>query len=183
MYVAVSGEIMQPIDVGVKQYRQALRDITLQPNPFDIVWPEPPVKIDNIWVGKILEINSEVIDQERNKRIDYGFTWNGNVIQADADSRENISGASAAAIAYLASGGDPNTVFWTSPTTPFAWITRDNQIITLTALQMIDMGNTALSHKKNHIFSARVLKDMVPIPEDYYDDKYWPTRPVDNTQP
>lgn len=23
-------------------YRQALRDVTLQPNPFNIVWPQPP---------------------------------------------------------------------------------------------------------------------------------------------
>jgi hypothetical protein len=31
-----------PLDTAWKVYRQALRDITLQADPFNIVWPEPP---------------------------------------------------------------------------------------------------------------------------------------------
>jgi hypothetical protein len=32
-----------PVTDAVKQYRQSLRDITSQPDPFNITWPEKPV--------------------------------------------------------------------------------------------------------------------------------------------
>ena len=32
----------QPLDAGWQAYRQALRDITQQPDPAQIVWPDPP---------------------------------------------------------------------------------------------------------------------------------------------
>lgn len=32
----------QPLDAAWQAYRQALRDITLQPDPAQIVWPDPP---------------------------------------------------------------------------------------------------------------------------------------------
>lgn len=31
-----------PLDEAWKTYRQALRDVTTQPDPFNITWPEPP---------------------------------------------------------------------------------------------------------------------------------------------
>lgn len=36
-------ETVEPMDTGWKEYRQALRDITLQENPYSLVWPEQPV--------------------------------------------------------------------------------------------------------------------------------------------
>lgn len=31
-----------PVPIAWRQYRQALRDVTNQPDPFNIVWPTPP---------------------------------------------------------------------------------------------------------------------------------------------
>lgn len=40
--VTRSAEAGVPVPSGWKDYRQALRDVTSQPDPFAIVWPTPP---------------------------------------------------------------------------------------------------------------------------------------------
>lgn len=41
-HVTKAIETGQPIDQDWANYRQQLRDITTQPDPFNIVWPTPP---------------------------------------------------------------------------------------------------------------------------------------------
>tara|TARA_R100001086_G_scaffold16743_2_gene8193 strand:- start:2297 stop:2815 length:519 start_codon:yes stop_codon:yes gene_type:complete len=117
---------------------------------------------------------SEDVNKERNRRISGGFSWNGHTFQSDPDSRENIIGSSVDATEFMRSGGSSDEVYWQSPDTPFVWLSEENQLVPLSPAQMIDMGRALLSHKKNCIFAARVLKDMDPIPSDFTDDKYWP---------
>jgi hypothetical protein len=37
------------------------------------------------------------------------------------------------------------------------------------------MGQAAAANESAHIFAARALKDMSPIPSDFSDDAYWPS--------
>ena len=126
------------------------------------------------WTVTDVPATSEIVNQERDHRISAGFTWNGHTFQSDSDSRENIIGSSVDATEFMRGGGAPNEVYWQSSATPFVWLAADNTPVAITPAQMIDMGRALLSHKKNCIFAARVLKDMEPIPADFADDKYWP---------
>lgn len=136
--------------------------------------------IGDIWDGTAFTapplppVTKEQVNQERNKRVNAGFTWNGKEFQSDSNSRENISGAATSATAYIVNGGSPDEIYWQSPDTPFIWLATDNTSVQMTPVEVIDFGNTALAHKKAHIFAARTLKDMVTIPTDYTADKYWP---------
>lgn len=42
IYVVRAYEKGEPVPQETVDYRQALRDVTKQPNPFDITWPTPP---------------------------------------------------------------------------------------------------------------------------------------------
>ncbi|MGB0854246.1 MAG: DUF4376 domain-containing protein [Pikeienuella sp.] len=124
--------------------------------------------------SQFAELAATLVEAERDRRIDKGFSFSGLTFQSDRDSRENINGASTAAVAYLMSGGDPTNASWTGGDTPFGWLANDNTMVPLTAPEMIAFGNAALAHKSKHIFAARTLKAMEPIPVDFADDKYWP---------
>lgn len=126
------------------------------------------------WTVEDRPVTGAMVDAERDRRINAGFTWQGKGWQSDADSRENINGAYSSALAYLLSGGQPDEVYWSDPNTPLTWLAEDNSLVTMTPAMMIDFGNAALTHKKAHIFAGRALKDMDPIPTDYTDDKWWP---------
>jgi hypothetical protein len=39
---------------------------------------------------------------------------------------------------------------------------------------MFAFGHAVLARKSSLIFAARTIKDMDPVPYDYYDDKWWP---------
>lgn len=145
-------------------------------------WVEAPNEVSPGWLydGATFTppepdpITKEQVNAERDRRIAAGFMWNGKTFQSDRDSRENIAGAATSAVSFIVSGGSPDEVYWQSPDVPFVWIAMDNAEVQMTPAQVIDFGNTAMAHKKAHIFAARTLKDMLEIPSDYTDDKYWP---------
>jgi len=121
-----------------------------------------------------IEVTNKMIDIERDRRINSGFIWQGKLWQSDQDSRENINGAYSSALAYLLSGGQPDEVYWSDPITPLTWIAEDNSMTIMTPSMLLDFGNTALAHKKAHIFAGRALKDMITLPTDYTDNRWWP---------
>jgi hypothetical protein len=49
----------------------------------------------------------------------------------------------------------------------------------MTAIQCQGFCIAAMEYKNDLIKAARKLKDMQPIPEDYADDKHWPSRTLD----
>ncbi|MBI1620164.1 DUF4376 domain-containing protein [Aquamicrobium zhengzhouense] len=116
----------------------------------------------------------EAIDAERDRRIAAGFIFEEKLYQSRPEDRENMAGASVAALAAMVSGSEPGDYRWHSGDSDFVWIAEDNSLTLMDAQTMFALGQTAMAHKQAHIFAARALKDADPIPADYTDDAYWP---------
>lgn len=121
--------------------------------------PEPPT--------------SETIDNERDRRIAAGFEFNGVRYQTRSEDRENIAGASTAALAAMMNGAQPGDFRWHGGDSDFCWIAEDNSLVTMDAQTVFAFGQAAMAHKQAMIFAARALKDMETIPPDFADDIYW----------
>lgn len=121
-------------------------------------------------------VTKEQVDAERDRRIVSGFVFNGVRFQSRPEDRENIMGASTAALDAKVNGVQPGDLHWHGdPQNPFAWIAEDNSIVPMDAFTVFAFGKTALAHKQAHIFAARYLKNLDPIPADYAtNDIYWP---------
>lgn len=113
------------------------------------------------------------VDAERDRRIADGFTFDGKLYQSRTEDRENIAGASVAALAAM-SGASPGDLRWHGGDSDFVWIAADNSLTPMDAQTMFAFGQAAMAHKQAHIFAARALKDAEPIPADYADDSHWP---------
>lgn len=116
----------------------------------------------------------EAVDAERDQRITEGFEFGGTHYQTRDQDRENISGASVAALAAMMNGAQADDYRWHGGDTDFEWIATDNSTTKMDAQTMFAFGQAAMAHKQKHIFAARSLKDSDPIPTDYTDDSYWP---------
>jgi len=114
------------------------------------------------------------VDRERDRRIDSGFAFGGAAYQSRESDRENIAGASTAALGAMVGGALPGDFRWHGGAADFVWIAADNSEITLDAQTMFALGQAAMNHKTAHIFAGRALKDEAEIPTDYTDDAYWP---------
>ena len=114
------------------------------------------------------------IDAERDRRIDGGFVFAGTVFQSRPGDRENIAGASTAALAAISSGAAVGDLRWHGGDSDFAWIAEDNCLVPMDAQTMLDFGTAAMAHKQAMIFAARALKDRETIPDDIMADIYWP---------
>lgn len=114
------------------------------------------------------------VDAERDRRIEAGFIFDGVHYQSRADDRENIAGASTAALGALMAGAQPGDLRWHGGESDFVWIAEDNTTVAMDAQTVFAFGQAAMAHKQAHIFAARALKDEDPIPADFADDIYWP---------
>lgn len=115
------------------------------------------------------------VDAERDRRIESDFTFGGVAYQSRKDDRENIAGAATAALGALMAGAQPGDLRWHGGSTDFAWIAADNTETPMDAQTMFAFGQAAMAHKQAHIFAARALKDMDPIPTDFAtNEAYWP---------
>lgn len=114
------------------------------------------------------------IDAERDRRIAAGFIFEGKLYQSRPEDRENMAGASLAALAAMGNGALPGDYRWHGGDSDFVWIAEDNSLTLMDAQTMFALGQTAMAHKQAHIFAARALKDADPIPADYADDIHWP---------
>lgn len=114
------------------------------------------------------------IDAERDRRVAAGFTFAGKLYQGRPEDRENITGASLAALAAMGAGAQPDDLRWHGGDEDFVWIADDNSLTPMDAQTMFAFGQAAMAHKQAMIFAARALKDADPTPSDYTDDAYWP---------
>jgi len=111
----------------------------------------------------------ELVNRERDRRIYSSIPYAGPVLtaefQSDQSSLESIAGAATLAGFALGAGAQPGDYFWHGGEQPFLWVTMDNSIIQIDAPTMFHIGQVAASWKTKHIFAARALKDMDPIPD------------------
>ena len=115
------------------------------------------------------------VDAERDRRIDGGMVWNGVTYQTRAQDRENVAGASILALAAISNGVQPGDLRWHGEDTDFVWIAEDNSTNTMDAQGFFAFAQAMAKHKSAHIFAARAIKDMDPIPADYAtNEAYWP---------
>lgn len=156
------------------------------PKPADPV-PEGKVvtgqsiqRVDGVvkWVCELEDapvpvVTSDQVDAERDRRIAAGFIFQGKLYQSRPEDRENMAGASIAALAAMGNGALPNDFRWHGGDSDFVWIAEDNSLTPMDAQTMFALGQTAMAHKQALIFKARALKNMDPIPADYADDKWW----------
>lgn len=115
------------------------------------------------------------VDAERDRRIAAGFIFAGKLYQSRPEDRENIAGASTAALAALVNGAQPGDLRWHGGDSDFCWIAADNSLTPMDAQTMFAFGQAAMTHKQAHIFAARAVKDMEPIPADVTADELWPS--------
>ncbi len=120
------------------------------------------------------------VDKERDRRIEAGFVFDGVLYQSRQEDRENIAGAQKAATDAVALGAASGDYGWQrllDPNAPteFRWIAADNTTQPMDAQTVMRFGYAALGHKQAHIFAARAIKDIIPIPADYASNTaYWP---------
>lgn len=116
----------------------------------------------------------QFIKEERDNRIDRNLVFQGNAYDYDPASRERISGAAALAGFAVMQGAEPGDYRWNGASADFSWRDKNNFNNLMDAQTMFAFGQTAAEHVRAHIFAAVALKEMAEIPEDYFDDKYWP---------
>ena len=117
----------------------------------------------------------EEINLYRNLRIKDGFFFNGVKFDSGPDDQKRISGASLLAIVALTEGiGTVDNFYWHGGEMPFTWIAKDNSFVQMDAPTVVNFAKAAAAWETSHIFAARILKDMDPIPTNYKDNVYWP---------
>lgn len=114
------------------------------------------------------------VDAERDRRIAAGFNFGGVFYQSRPEDRENIMGASTAALGAIMQGAQAGDYRWHGGDSDFMWIAADNSIHVMDAQTVFAFGQAAMAHKQELIFAARAIKDSDPIPADYTDNAYWP---------
>ena len=114
------------------------------------------------------------ITSYRNELIEKGFMFNGVMFDSRPEDQKRISGAALLAFIAISQGAQIGDLLWHNQPSPFTWIAQDNTPIEMDAYTVIAFGKAAAEHERSHIFAARVLKDMNPIPEDIQNPSYWP---------
>ena len=123
------------------------------------------------------------VNDERDRRIRSHLDFNGVVYDFDERSKANITGAATLAGFAIGAGlgTDPYWHVKNSPMEPdpvnippFVWSARDNSNVPMDANTVFMFGKAAANRESAHIFAAKAIKLMSPIPLDYTDDKYWP---------
>jgi hypothetical protein len=119
---------------------------------------------------------SSDVNAERDRRISAGFMFNGHLFQSDVASQKRINGAVTLAILAISSGVKPGNLRWHGGAEDFAWLAADNTLVPMDAPTVCEFGKAAGEWEASHVFAARALKDMNPIPRDFVDSKYWPAQ-------
>lgn len=123
---------------------------------------------------QVRESMAELINEERDRRIDAGVTFNGVLYQSKATDRENIAGAAQMAFMAVVGGVQPGDLRWSNPDQDFAWICAENNLVPMDAQTVVEFGRAAALRKSDLIYAGRALKDLPEIPENYTDDVWWP---------
>lgn len=116
------------------------------------------------------------VDNERTRRTAQ-MAFESKVYQTGHPSYDLITTWGASANHAVQGGAAAGDLRWADPAKDFVWIAADNTEIPMDAQTMAAFANAAMQWDSANILAARALKNMDPIPNDYADDKYWPTDP------
>lgn len=154
-------EEIAPTKVGTEWYQAwAVRDLT------------PTELADNAEARRV-KLSRE-INTYRDAKIAEGFSFDGVMFDSRSEDQKRISGAGTLAFIAISQGAQAGDLYWHGGTEPFVWISKNNDLITMDAYTVVDFGRAAAKHETAHVFAARALKDMNPIPDDYSNPMYWP---------
>ena len=127
-------------------------------SPVTITYPAIGRPID-----EVREIAKHRIDAERDRRQELPIECNGHTFQTRPIDRENLLGAALDALMWVTSGGDPDTLFWDvdNPSQAQGWIAIGNDVVPLTAAQMMEFGRKVKARHAALVFEGRMRKDAV----------------------
>jgi hypothetical protein len=114
------------------------------------------------------------VTQEAARRMVSGFAFQGRTFQSDVESQKRAAGAVTMAILAVIAGKQPGDLRWHDGDDDFYWIASDNARVPMDSQTVVAFGKAAGEWESQHVYAARKLKDMQPIPLDYTDDKHWP---------
>lgn len=98
-----------------------------------------------------IELACKVIDSLRDNEISAGVSYENHIYDSDSASVKRITGV--VLLATVASStGEAYTV---------DWITKDNNVVTLDARQVIELGKLFAAHEAELVHKARALKDKI----------------------
>ena len=117
---------------------------------------------------------AEAVNAERDCRLVADFTFRSRKFQRDPRSLSRITGAATLAGFALGAGAQPGNLRWANPERDFVWIASDNSLMPMDAETCFEFGQAAASVETTIVFTAKMLREMDPIPADYQDDKWWP---------
>lgn len=119
---------------------------------------------------------SATINMERDRRLQsLSFAGKSFDFCDGKGSDLNIAGAGTLALAAIISGAQPGDLRWADPNADFLWVAQDNSSVPMDAQTTLAFAKTAAEWKAKHIYAARQLKNMSPIPADYADNARWPS--------
>lgn len=116
------------------------------------------------------------ITDYRDELIASGFWFNGVKYDSRSEDQKRISGATLLAFMAVSQGAQAGDYLWHGGAEPFSWIAQDNTTVAMDAPTVISFGQTAAEHERSHIFAARALKDMNPIPDGWAAPEHWPAQ-------
>ncbi len=121
------------------------------------------------------------VDQERDRRVSLGFIYNGKAFMTESQSQMNdILGKLGDATAAISiDNAQPGDLRWSDAEYDFAWSAADGTDMPMDAQTCLDFTRSAVRRKEKLVAAGLLLKAMSPIPQDYWQDQYWP--PMDAT--
>ena len=124
--------------------------------------------------AKPLVVSRHDVDVERDRRMRSRIYYMDKYFDVSSSSLQRITGAAALAGFAIGQGAQPGNFFWHGGEAPFGWIADDNTVVLMDAFQVFNFGRIAATNETMHIFAARNIKELDPIPYNYTDDRYWP---------
>lgn len=154
------GELNIPIAPGNRHYTMVMEWVA-EGNTIAAYEPPPTTNSD--------------VNVERDRRME-NFTFAGKEfdISKENGSLANVSGAGTLALAAIVNGAQPNDLRWADANNDFYWIANDNSLVPMDAQTTFAFASAAATWRKQMIYAARAIKDMVSIPSDFKaNNTYW----------
>lgn len=143
-------------------YRESDREIKFDGVKIMVTVGYAPINLD-----ERKALMSARVNDERNRIIDSGITFEGKQYQTDADSRENIAGAAQLAALAIAAGAKAGDYEWDGSRENFVWIAADNSVVPMDAQTVIAFARAVAEFKKHCIMRGYAVKQNIAAAADH----------------